>query len=178
MTFVVTGLVCPLVARHTGADVNNQFIIGPIVNAALVIMAVNVRGIKKIIPLVMLPSVFAISLGLILSQSQFMLMIMPAIWLGNLAMVLSFKFFFVHIKSSNPKLHIVNYLVAAIVGVGLKVLIIFAMYSMLVAGGHIPAGPASMLFSIMGVNQLITASAGSMIAFGVVCTQVVFKKHR
>ena len=160
----VVTFVCPLVAMSTGTPIiNNQFLIGPAVNAALIIGAITLRGLWKVLPVVFMPSVAAISLNLFFAVgNNFMLFMIPAIWAGNLALVLVFKYFFVKMKA--------NFIVVSFIGVAAKVGIIFLTYYVLLSTSVIPQGSpvATAMWSMMGLNQAITATVGCLIAFGTV----------
>ena len=61
---------------------NSQIIVGSIVNTALIITALNVKGWKKIIGVITLPSISTILSGYVFkSASVYMAYMIPAIWL-------------------------------------------------------------------------------------------------
>ncbi|MCL2570693.1 MAG: hypothetical protein FWE16_05860 [Firmicutes bacterium] len=159
MVLLVATFACPLLARAlSNPAINNQFLIGPIVNAALIIGAVRLRRVTYLLPIIFLPSVTAISLNLIFAVgNQFMLMMIPAIWLGNSLLVISFKL-----------LHSKSFVAASVIGILAKAGIIFAVFNILVVMGAIFGPAETAMWSVMGVNQLITATAGAAIAFGAI----------
>jgi len=58
-----------------------QLLVGTIVNSALVLAALNLRGIR-LLPVIMLPSLAVLSSGLIFGQfTYYLLYLIPAIWL-------------------------------------------------------------------------------------------------
>jgi len=151
---------------------NNQFIAGPAVNAALIVGAVRLSKLWGILPIVFLPSVSATVLNLFFAVgNQFMLMMIPAIWVGNLLLVLSFWIITNKEQGTRNRKQLIRFIVAAVIGIGLKVGVIFGTYFALVQFNAIPYGSpvAIAMWTMMGVNQLITASIGAVIAFGVIC---------
>ncbi|MCL2756033.1 MAG: hypothetical protein FWE45_03220 [Firmicutes bacterium] len=172
---------------------NHQFFVGPAVNAALVLAAIKVRGWVKVISLVMLPSISSIALGLWFAVGGLpMLYMVPAIWLGNTALVLAFKFIYNQgIKKQEPaplykneptskklKHTELRYSIAAIIGIGAKVGIIFGVFIILRSFGVFPTPAATAMWTVMGINQLITATAGCIIAYGVVKTTHFIKSKK
>lgn len=167
VVLVLLTLVMPLVVRTLppGNFVvqNNQFIVGPAVNAALILAALNLRGAVRLSSIVLLPSVTAISLGVFAFVGNvFMLYIVPAIWAGNAVLVLCFKYLYVHRQ--------LNYIFVAAVAVMGKAAVIFLTYNILVWSGVIMmGGPVdTVMSSMMGLTQVITATAGAVIAYGIV----------
>jgi high-affinity Fe2+/Pb2+ permease len=113
-----------------------------------------------------MPSVAAYMGGLILSSgSVYALAMIPAIWLGNLSILLSFKYFYVGRKW--------NYILSAAVGIAVKVAFIFGGFMLLrltLTGinSPMPAPVIEKLGTAMGIYQIYTAVMGSFLAFGVV----------
>lgn len=138
---------------------NSQIIVGSIVNAALVMAAINLKGWAKILGVVTMPSISTIMSGYIFkSASTAMVPMIPAIWLGNLALVYSFKFLMLSKKQ--------NYFVAGIVGIVVKVAVIFGCFMLLSRGLNMfKPQQVTMLQKAMGLTQLITACIGSVVAF-------------
>jgi len=134
----------------------NQYIIGPLVNAALIFSALRLKKAYSVLPVVLVPSLCAATLGLIGISAVFMLYMVPLIWLGNMAITLSFRYLFK------------NYIAKATLGITLKVAIIFCGFLILRSFEVFPTPVAEMLFTMMGMVQLITATVGAIIAYGVV----------
>ena len=129
---------------------NSQYIVGAIVNTALIVAAINVKGIKNIIALVTVPSISALTSGLVLNMASiFTVYMIPAIWIGNFAIIYAIKYLYLKLK--------LNYVIAASVGILAKVLVIFAGFNLLTVLVTIPAPVEAVLSTAMGVNQLITA---------------------
>jgi|GEM_PF-720459 len=197
---IALGFLCfamPLIIRTFNPQSffaqNHQFFVGPAVNTALVLAAIKVRGHTKILSIVLLPSISSIVLGLWFAVgSQFMLYMIPAIWLGNMALVLAFKLLYNRgIKNSEPKQLPKNstltakikyielrFMIASIIGIGAKVGVIFGIYAILRAFGVFPPPVASAMWTVMGVNQLITATIGCVIAYGVVKSIQLMKQDK
>ena len=148
---VLLCLVCPII------QFNNQFIIGPVVNCTLIYTGVRLRGGLKTAGIICLPSACTLTLGLLGFGGIYAMYMLPFIWTGNLALVLGFRF-----------LSKRNYLTAAVLSVPVKAALIFFGYYLLLAVGLIPAGSpvAQVMWSAMGVYQLITAAAGAVLAYG------------
>ena len=137
---------------------NSQLIIGSIVNSALVISALNLKGWKKIVLVTTMPSISTIVSGYIFGPVSIpMLYMMPAIWLGNFALIFSFKFLMLKKKQ--------YYWLSAIVGIIAKVLIIFGLFSLIKLFGVFPQKAIPTLQKSMSIIQLITATIGCVIGF-------------
>ena len=158
----LAAIVIPLALQgSTGfLSQNSQFFLGPMVNCALIIAAVNFRKLSTTVA-IFAPSAFALAGGLFLTLGNiYALYMIPAIWLGNVTLVLCFKYLYKH-----KKLHFAT---TASVAIVLKAAIIFAGFNIFVAVSLIPAGsPAAIaMFSMMGIYQLITATMGACLAAG------------
>ena len=139
---------------------NSQYIIGSIVNTALVISALNLKGRVRNFGIITMPSIATILGGYVFGTSSTLLVWMiPAIWLGNFALVYAFK----KIKVDMNK----NYFLAGIVGIAVKTLIIFGVFNILNLYGIFPEKMVANLQMAMGLTQLVTATIGSLIAFGI-----------
>ena len=139
---------------------NSQYIIGSIVNTALVISALNLKGRVRNFGIITMPSIATILGGYVFGTSSTLLVWMiPAIWLGNFALVYSLK----KIKVDMGK----NYFLAGIVGIAVKTLIIFGVFNILNLYGIFPEKMVANLQMAMGLTQLITATIGTLIGFGI-----------
>lgn len=66
----------------------SQLIIGSMVNASLIVTAMNLKGWAKILGVVTMPSISTILGGYVFkTASVFMVYMIPAIWVGNFALV-------------------------------------------------------------------------------------------
>ncbi len=137
---------------------NSQIIIGSIVNTALIIAALNLKGWRKIVGIITMPSISTILSGYVFkTASIYMVYMIPAIWLGNLVLVYSYK----KIMLEKEK----NYFVAGIVGIVLKVAVIFGGFSLLKILGVFPNKLIDTLQVAMSTTQAITATIGMIISF-------------
>ncbi len=139
---------------------NSQLIVGSVVNTALIMAAVNVKGWKNILGIVTMPSVATILGGYVFkSASVFMVYMIPAIWIGNFVLVYAYKW----LMLAKEK----NYFLAGIAGIVTKVAVIAAGFFILKAFGIFPDKMVATLQVAMTTTQLITASIGTVIAFGI-----------
>jgi len=172
LVLVMCGLVVPLLLRGqtTVFAQNAQFLIGPMVNCALIVAAIRFKRIWSTLGIVCLPSALAIAGGMFLAIGNiYLLFMVPFIWLGNLALVMTFRY--LRIRSAR------NYITVAACAVVTKALIIFGGFAILFAAGAISPGPAAMMWNTMGVYQLITATVGAFLAFGILYMYARRKKH-
>lgn len=140
---------------------NSQYVVGALVNTALITAALAVKGWKNIIALVTVPSISALTSGLVLNISSiFTVYMIPAIWLGNLAIIYAIKYLYV--KKN------VNYIASAGLGIIVKAGLIFGGFNVLTLLVQMPAPVQAALSTAMGINQVITAIIGSALAYGTV----------
>ena len=138
---------------------NSQIIIGSIVNTALILTAFNLKGRAKIFGVVAMPSISTILGGYVFhTASVFMVYMIPAIWLGNFALVYLFKLLLI---AKNK-----NYFLTSVCAILTKVAIIFACFSIFRYANVFPEKIVTNLQTAMSVTQLITASIGAFIASG------------
>ncbi len=148
---------------------NSQIIIGSIVNTALVVTAINLNGWVKILGVVTMPSISTILSGYVFgSASTYMVYMIPAIWIGNFILVYLYKLLLLDKK--------LNYFLAGIAGVLLKVAVIFLFFNVLNLFNLFPEKLVSTLQNAMGITQLITASIGVVVAFVIYKAEKVSKK--
>lgn len=162
IAFLVPTFLAQLIKAVFGAGsvvtTNSQLIVGSLVNTALIVCAINIKGWKKIVGIITMPSISTILSGTIFgTASIYMLYMIPAIWLGNFALIYAYKFI---VLGKNK-----NYFLAGIVGILIKVAIIFGGFELLNLFKIFPAKLVDNLQVAMGVTQLITASLGMVIAF-------------
>lgn len=164
LAFLVPTFLARILSGVFGAQsviaTNSQLIVGSIVNTALVISAINLKGWKKILLVVTMPSISTIASGYIFGPiSMPMVYMMPAIWLGNFALIFSFKLIMLKMKK--------NYWISAIVGILAKVLIIYGLFCLIKLFGVFPPKAIPTLQKSMSLIQLITATIGCIIGFGI-----------
>ena len=162
VAFLVPTFLAQLIQAVFGAQsviaANSQIIVGSIVNTALVTAAINLKGWKKIVGVVTMPSISTILSGYVFgTASVYMSYMIPAIWLGNFALIYAYKF----ILLGKEK----NYFLAGTVGIVAKVLIIFASFELLNVFKIFPEKLVNNLQTAMGMTQLITATIGVLISF-------------
>ena len=162
LAILVPTFLAKLITMIFGAESvianNSQIIVGSIVNTALIITALNLKGWSKTVFVVTMPSVSTILSGYVFkSASPLMTYMIPAIWVGNFLLVFSYKYI-VALKEK-------NYFLGALVGIISKVIVIFGFFMILKVFGVFPEKVAVNLQKAMGLIQLITASIGSIIAF-------------
>lgn len=137
---------------------NSQLIVGSIVNVALIVSALNLKGPLKILGVVTMPSISTILSGYVFkTASPFMAYMIPAIWIGNFLLIYMYKLIVVNKKK--------NYILASIVGIALKVAVIFGGFSLLNAFGIFPFKLVTNLQVAMSTTQLITATIGAVITY-------------
>ena len=137
---------------------NSQIIVGSIVNMALIVSAINVKGWKKIAGIITMPSVSTILGGFVFkTASVYMVYMIPAIWIGNFVLVYAYKYIMLAKKQ--------NYFLAGIVGIVAKVIVIFGCFEILKLFSIFPDKLIGTLQIAMGGTQLITACIGMIISF-------------
>ena len=137
---------------------NSQLVVGTIVNTALVTTAINLKGWPKILGVITMPSISTILSGYVFgTASVYMVYMIPAIWLGNFALIYSYKLLMLGKEK--------NYFVAGIVGIIVKVAIIFALFNIINLFGVFPEKLITNLRNAMGLTQLITATLGVLVGF-------------
>lgn len=162
IAFLVPTFLAQLINAIFGAQsivaTNSQIIVGSIVNSALIFCAINVKGWKKIIGVVTMPSISTILSGYVFkSASVYMVYMIPAIWVGNFVLIYAYKLIMLEKNK--------NYFLAGIVGIIAKVLVIFGCFEILNLFNIFPDKLVSNLQKAMGLTQLITASIGTLIMF-------------
>lgn len=147
---IVYSAVCfflPLFIGHP------QIVVGIVVNTMLITSALNLKG-YKLLPVILLPSLGALSRGVLFGPFIIYLVYMiPFIWIGNAILVYTFKWLKLHLQK--------NYLLTMIVGAGLKSGFLFLSALVLFKLGIIPV----MFLTAMGIVQLTTALGGGVAAY-------------
>lgn len=158
LLIALTPIILPLLMT-----INTQYVVGSIVNTALIITGINIKGYKKIITLITLPSIWAMTSGLILgTASIYTIYMIPFIWIGNFVIIYLYRYLYVHKK--------INYAVVSLVSVISKSLIIFTGFNFLVLSTKISQSPVLLntMTMVMGMNQVVTGVIGSMIALTII----------
>jgi hypothetical protein len=145
-TFLYTfvSFLIPLLIGHP------QIIVGIIVNSMLIMGALNLKGIK-ILPIIIAPSLGALTRGLLFGPfTMYLVFLIPVIWIGNFLLVLSFK-----------KLKM-NYFNKLMIGSITKSVFLFLIAFAMFKFGFIPV----IFLTAMGIVQFGTALGGGALAFG------------
>lgn len=152
------GILSKIFGSTSVMSTNSQLIVGTIVNAALVVSAINLKVWAKILGVVTMPSISTILSGYVFgTASVYMVYMIPAIWIGNFALIYSYKFLML---GKNK-----HYFLAGIVGIIVKVAIIFALFNLINLFGVFPEKLVDNLRNAMGMTQFITATLGVIAAF-------------
>lgn len=132
-----------------------QLVVGIVVNAALILAALNLKG-YKVWPVILLPCLGVLSRGLIFGPlTIFLIYFIPFIWISNALLVFSFKFF-------NLKKRL-NFFLTLFLGTTFKCSFLFVSALILYKLSLVPA----VFLSAMGFMQIITALLGGIAAFGI-----------
>lgn len=164
-------LITKIFGATSSIAANSQIIIGSIVNAALVTAAINLKGWKKVLGVVTMPSISTILGGYVFgTASVYMVYMIPAIWLGNFSLIYAYKLLALEKNK--------NYFLAGIIGIIVKVAIIFTFFNLLNMFGVFPEKLIQNLQTAMGMTQLITATIGVVIGFVIFELEKNFKKQK
>ena len=147
--YTVIAFFLPIVLGHP------QYVVGIVVNAMIVIAALNLKG-YKLLPVIIAPSLGALSAGLLFGNfTIFLLYLAPFIWVGNAILVFAFKWL-----NLGKKL---NYFATLLIGSSVKSGFLFLAAFVLFKLGLVPV----VFLTAMGVLQLVTALGGGVLAYGV-----------
>lgn len=138
---------------------NSQIIVGSIVNTALIIAGLNLKGWKKLVLVATLPSLSAIGSGYIFGNlTKVTIFMIPGIWLGNFSLMILMKYLYANKK--------INYALSAIISIIVKVAFIFGTLNIWMATSILPnkGMVADTLRNSMGLTQVITATIGAVIS--------------
>ena len=141
---------------------NSQLIVGSIVNTALIMSGLNLKGWRRILAVATLPSLSAISSGFIFgSLTKVTIFMVPGIWLGNFSLIMLMKYLYANKKT--------NYILSAVISIVVKVAIIFSVLNIWMLASVLPnqGNVADTLRNTMGLTQLITATIGAIISFAI-----------
>lgn len=131
-----------------------QFLVGSLVNMALVLAALNLRGIK-LLPVILFPSLGVIAGGYLFGGfTIYLVYTLPFIWLGNALIFLAFKY--AHLNEKMP------FFSTLWIAAGAKTAVILGSAFVLVSLAIVPN-----TFIDIGMLQLFTALVGGTMAFAV-----------
>lgn len=138
---------------------NSQIIVGSIVNTALIIAGLNLKGWKKLVLVATLPSLSAIGSGYIFGNlTKVTIFMIPGIWLGNFSLMILMKYLYANKK--------INYALSAIISIIVKVAFIFGTLNIWMIASVLPnkGMVADTLRNSMGLTQVITATIGAVVS--------------
>lgn len=161
--FIVPQLLQVIFGKTSVIAINSQYVVGSIVNIALIFAGINLKGYKKIIGIITLPSISAICSGFIFkTASIYTVYMIPAIWIGNMLLVYLYRKMYVEKKK--------NYVLASVVAILVKVAIIFFGFNLLTWIHVIPTQGKifEALQLSMGINQLVTATVAGVVVAGII----------
>jgi len=148
--FQISILMISLIAIPFVLD-KSQYLTGTLVNMLLA-LGITKFGLKKIWPMVLLPSASTYIHGVIFGgATNFLIYLIPFIILANLIYSVLFK---------NIKKDIWNVLIASIAKAGLLFTVAFVLHKM----GTLP----EIFLTTMGIMQLITAITGGFMAYTII----------
>ena len=148
---------------------NSQIIVGSIVNTALIITGLNLKGWRKLVLVATLPSLSAVGSGYIFGNlTKVTIFMIPGIWLGNFSLIMLMKYLY-----ANKKL---DFILSAIISIVVKVAIIFGVLNIWMTASVLPSEGivANTLRNTMGLTQIITATIGALISFSIM--KLTFRK--
>ena len=142
----------PLVVTHP------QPLTGVLVNALIVVSALHLEW-RRMLPVLVLPSLGAVAAGLLFGPFTIYLLYMaPFIWAGNFILAAAVKYF-VFARGVGE----LGFVGAAAAGAALKAAFLFSAAYALFSFGMLPV----MFLTAMGVVQLFTALAGGVLGKGI-----------
>jgi hypothetical protein len=135
---------------------NPQLLLGITIDTLLVLAALNLRG-KKLIPIIVLPSIGAVLGSFVFHNMTFMIFsFVPVLWLSNTLFIFIFKWVYLERK--------VNFFLTLFIAAVTNYL-----FLTLTAYAFVVYGLAPEIFMVsMGTIQLFTAIAGGILAFLIV----------
>ena len=147
ITYSAIGFVAHFFFKHP------QERLGIVINTLLVLAALNLRG-KKLIPVIILPSLGALLGSYLFHDMTFMILsFVPLLWIGNTILVLAFKWLYLERK--------INFFLTLFIGATTKYLFLTLAAYVFIVYGLAP----DVFMQSMGRIQLITAVFGGIIAF-------------
>jgi len=148
---------------------NSQIIVGSIVNTALIITGLNLKGWRRLVLVATLPSLSAVGSGYVFGNlTKVTIFMIPGIWLGNFSLIMLMKYLY-----ANKKL---NFILSAIISIVVKVGIIFLVLNIWMFASVLPSEGivANTLRNTMGLTQIITATIGAITSF--IIMKLTFRK--
>ena len=162
LAFLIPLLLGRLIELIFGAESlitsNLLVIIGTIINSLLIVSALNFKGLKNIIPVIVLPSWAIVLSGLLFGYvSSEMAWMLIGIWIANYFFVYLFKKLMIEKKY--------NYFLTGLIAIIAKSLIIFGVFSLLNACNVFSSNLVNDLKYIMGSMQILTGVLGVLLGY-------------
>ncbi|MBN2517427.1 MAG: hypothetical protein JXB14_01130 [Candidatus Altiarchaeota archaeon] len=146
--YLLVGFLVPFTLGHP------QVLVGTVVNATLVLAAMEMRSFKHIGPLILAPGIAVLSRGLVFGPfTPYLVLMLPFIWVGNAILVLGIRALYVERG--------LNYLGSLTVSAVAKSGFLFSAAFFLVSLSAVPA----LFLTTMGSIQLLTALLGGLLGF-------------
>jgi hypothetical protein len=147
--YFFVGFLVPFTIGHP------QLLVGSVVNATLVLAALELRSFKHIGPLILAPGLGVLSRGLVFGPfTPYLAIMLPFIWVGNAILVFGIRTLYINIKFN----YVVSLAVSALAKSGFLFFVAFALVSF----SLLP----SLFLTTMGAIQLVTALLGGLLGFG------------
>lgn len=154
----LAGILNSVFGQNSFIASHSQIIVGSIVNVSLITAAINIKGWRKIIAIITLPSISTILGGYVFKTvSIYMAYMIPAIWIGNFALVYLYKLLL--LKKN------INYFLTGALSIVAKVGVIFLGFSILNIIGIFPEKLVVNLKTAMSWTQVITATIAMIITY-------------
>ena len=134
-----------------------QWVVGPIVNAVLILTLLKF-GFRSAVAIAVIPSLMALSGGLL---PIVLAPVVPFIMIGNMILILCVDWFYSNFKDKTK-----GYWVGVLLGASLKFLFLFLSVN-IISGLLIQQELAVKVAQMMSWPQLYTAMIGGVIAWGV-----------
>jgi len=129
----------------------NQLVAGTIINALLIKTAITYKS-KKVFLLSVIPSTAALAGGFLFSNlANQLLLMLPFIWLGNLAIMFLMKN--LYLKKHK------EFFYSALFSGTAKTILLFSAAALLLSQSLVPA----LFLTMFGVSQFITVEAGAVL---------------
>ncbi len=148
--YFFAGFLVPFTLGHP------QQVVGVVVNATLILSALEVKQMKMLLPLIFAPSLGVLARGVIFGpMTPYLLIMMPFIWVGNALLVFGVR----ELYNNRNKNYVLSLGASSIV----KSAFLFSVAFIFVSMSILP----ELFLTAMGVFQLATALVGGVLAFGI-----------
>ncbi len=147
--YLLIGFLVPFTLGHP------QELVGIIVNATLILGAIEIGPVWRVAPLLFAPSLGVLARGLIFGPfTPFLIIMLPFIWTGNAILVFGFRELY--------RKRRINYGITLGISALVKSGFLFLSAFVLVSASILPV----LFLTAMGITQLFTALTGGVLAFG------------